>query len=148
MITKTSSARWVAWGVAAALMGPAFAGDPSGTWLTEGGKSQVRLSRCGGALCGRILWLKEPSDPETGKPKRDRRNADPGKRDRPLIGLDILLGMRPGETPDQWVGEVYNPEDGKTYQASVSLQDARTLQLKGCVLGGLICKSQAWSRMN
>jgi uncharacterized protein (DUF2147 family) len=148
MMAIKTKARWMALSVATALIGPAFAGDPTGTWLTEGGKSRVRLVNCGDALCGRLQWLKEPSDPATGKPKRDVRNADPGKRDRPLVGLDILLGMRPGEAPDQWAGDIYNPEDGKTYRARMTLQDARTLEVKGCVLGGLICKSQAWSRVN
>ena len=146
-MTTMAKARYIAWGLAIVLSGPAFAGDPSGTWLTEGGKSQIRLAHCGEVLCGRIQWLKEPSDP-TGKPKRDIRNPDPGKRDRPIIGADILMGMKPGETADQWAGDIYNPEDGKTYQARLTLQDARTLQVKGCVLGGLICKSQAWSRVN
>jgi len=148
MTTIASKARWVALGLATALTGPALAGDPSGTWLTEGGKSQVRLANCGEALCGRIQWLKEPSDPATGKPKRDARNPDPSKRDRPIVGVEILLGMRPDQTPNQWAGDIYNPEDGKTYQARLILQDARTLQVKGCVLGGLICKSQAWLRAN
>jgi uncharacterized protein (DUF2147 family) len=148
MIRTSSKARWVALGLATALTGPALAGDPSGTWLTEGGKSQVRLVNCGATLCGRIQWLKEPSDPATGKPKRDARNPDPSKRDRPIVGVDILLGMRPDQTPNQWAGDIYNPEDGKTYRAHLTLQDARTLQVKGCVLGGLICKSQAWSRAN
>jgi len=142
-----AKARCIAWGLAIVVIGPAFAADPSGTWLTEGGKSQIRLAHCGEALCGRIQWLKEPSDP-TGKPKRDIRNPDPGKRNRPIIGVDILMGMKPGEAADQWAGDIYNPEDGKTYQARLTLQDARTLQVKGCVLGGLICKSQAWSRVN
>jgi uncharacterized protein (DUF2147 family) len=148
MATITAKVRRIGWALMTALIGPAFAGDPSGTWLTEGGKSQVRLAHCGEALCGRIQWLKEPSDPATGKPKRDVRNPDPGKRDRAIVGVDILLGMRSGDTPDQWAGDIYNPEDGKTYQARLTLQDARTLQVKGCVLGGLICKSQAWSRVN
>jgi uncharacterized protein (DUF2147 family) len=148
MTTISSKARLVALGLATALSGPALAGDPSGTWLTEGGKSQVRLANCGEALCGRIQWLKEPSDPATGKPKRDARNPDPSKRDRPIVGVDIFLGMRPDHTPNQWAGDIYNPEDGKTYRAHLTLQDARTLQVKGCVLGGLICKSQAWSRAN
>ena len=144
----TIKAKWVAFSLATVLVGPAFAGDPTGMWLTEGGKSQVRLANCGDSLCGRLQWLKEPSDPATGKLRRDVRNPDPGKRDRPLVGLDIFVGMRPGETPDQWAGEIYNPEDGKTYRARLTLQGTRTLELKGCVLGGLICKSQAWSRVN
>src|SRR5262245_16445718 len=48
--------------------GSALAADPSGTWLTQGGNSRVKIADCGGALCGTIIWLKEPND-EGGKPK-------------------------------------------------------------------------------
>src|SRR5438045_3969805 len=66
--------------------GTAWAADPLGTWLTEGGKSRVRVADCGGALCGSIVWLKEPNNPETGQPKTDRFNPDQSKRSRPVIG--------------------------------------------------------------
>src|SRR2546425_398156 len=68
--------------------GQAFA-DPLGTWLTENGRSRIKIENCGGALCGNIVWLKEPNDPETGKPKLDKNNADAAKRSRALIGVQI-----------------------------------------------------------
>ena len=46
----------------------ALAADPAGMWLTQGGNSRIRIADCGGALCGTIVWLKEPNDPDTGKP--------------------------------------------------------------------------------
>jgi uncharacterized protein (DUF2147 family) len=61
----------------------ARAEEPVGTWLTEGGKSRIKIADCGGALCGTIAWLKEPTDPDTGKPKTDKNNSDAGKRNRP-----------------------------------------------------------------
>src|SRR6476659_4027300 len=73
----------------------AFAADSSGTWLTETGTSRVRIANCGGALCGTITWLKVPNDPDTGKPKTDKNNADESKRSRPLIGVAIVLCMKP-----------------------------------------------------
>ena len=85
--------------VAALLMltgtGTALAADPMGTWLTQGGNSRIRIADCGGALCGTIVWLKEPNDAETGKPKTDKNNSDAAKRSRPLIGVQIVLGMKP-----------------------------------------------------
>ena len=48
------------------LIGPALAADPTGTWYTGDKDSQVRLTNCGGALCGTLVWLKEPNDPATG----------------------------------------------------------------------------------
>jgi uncharacterized protein (DUF2147 family) len=124
---------------------PAFAADPFGTWSTEGGESKVKISNCGGALCGALTWLKEPNDPKTGKPKTDTENADPAKRNRPMLGLQIVLGMKPSGTPDQWKGQVYNPKDGNTYSGSFTLTGADTAELKGCAFG-FICKSQNWTR--
>src|SRR5205085_10965621 len=52
------------------------AADPHGIWQTEGGKAQVRLADCGGALCGTIIGLSEPNNPATGRPKTDENNPD------------------------------------------------------------------------
>jgi uncharacterized protein (DUF2147 family) len=124
----------------------AYAADPNGNWLTSGGAATVHIARCGSAICGTIIKLKEPNDPATGKAKVDKNNADAGKRNRPVIGIQIVLGMKPNGTANQWSGQVYNAEDGKTYSGSLTLQDANTIKLEGCVLGGLICKAQTWKR--
>ena len=127
--------------------GPAFAADPAGVWLTQGGNSRIRVADCGGALCGTIVWLKEPNDPDTGKPKTDKNNSDASKRSRPLIGVQIVLGMKPAGA-DKWSGQVYNAEDGKTYSGSLTFSGGGSLQLQGCALGGLVCKGQTWTKVN
>ena len=125
----------------------ARAEEPVGTWLTEGGKSRIRIADCGGALCGTIAWLQEPNDPDTGKPKTDKNNSDASKRGRPLIGVQIVLAMKPaGE--GKWAGQVYNAEDGKTYSGNLTFTGGNSLQLQGCALGGLVCKGQTWTKAN
>jgi uncharacterized protein (DUF2147 family) len=130
-----------------ALAAPAWAADPKGTWLTEPGTSRIRIADCGGTLCGTIVWLKETNDPETGKPKLDKANADSSKRSRPLMGTTIVIGMKPAGT-DKWAGQVYNAEDGKTYSGSITMQGAGALKPEGCALGGFLCKAQTWMRVN
>lgn len=127
------------------LAGPALAAEPVGTWYTGDKESQVRIVNCGSALCGSLVWLKEPNDPATGRPKTDKNNADASKRGRPLLGVEIVLAMKPSGTPDQWNGEVYNAQDGKTYSGSFTMTGPNTAELKGCVLS-VICKSQTWTR--
>ena len=127
-----------------AFAAPANAQSPAGVWLTKDQDAHVRIAGCGRAICGTIVWLKEPND-ESGKPKADKNNSDQSKRGRPLIGVQIVLGMKPAGT-DKRSGQVYNAEDGKTYSGSLTLQNARSLKLEGCVLGGLICKGQTWTR--
>ena len=131
-----------------ALMGSgaAFAADPAGTWLTQDGASRIKLSDCGGAVCGAIVWLKEPKD-DSGKPKTDKNNSDQSKRSRPLLGVQIVLGMKPAGT-DKWTGQVYNAEDGKTYSGNLTFSGGDSLKLQGCALGGLVCKSQTWTKVN
>ena len=134
------------WLSGASAIAPAFAADALGTWYTAEKDSQVRITNCGGAVCGALVWLKEPNDPATGRPKLDKNNADPSKQTRPLLGVQIVLAMKPSG-PDQWSGQVYNASDGKTYTGSFTLTGANTAELKGCVLS-VLCKSQTWTRAN
>jgi uncharacterized protein (DUF2147 family) len=131
---------------AASFSRTAAAAEALGTWFTGDKDSQVRIVNCGGALCGNLVWLKEPNDPATGRPKTDNHNADASKHGRPLLGVPIVLGMRPSG-PGQWSGEVYNAEDGKTYSGSFTLTGPDTADLKGCVLS-ILCKSQTWTRVH
>ncbi len=133
--------------LALAAFDPALAADPTGTWLTQTGGSRIRIADCGGALCGTIIWLKEPNDPDTGKPKTDKNNSDAAKRARPLLGVQIVLGMKPAGA-DKWTGQVYNAEDGKTYSGNLTVTGAGSLTLQGCALGGLVCKGQNWTKVN
>ncbi|HZP77098.1 MAG TPA: DUF2147 domain-containing protein [Pseudolabrys sp.] len=126
---------------------PARAADPTGQWITQNGKAHVLIGKCGDALCGSIISLKEPIEPATGKPKTDKNNADASKRSRPVIGVHIVLGMKPAGD-GLWKGEVYNAEDGKTYSGNLTFTGGSSLKLEGCALGGLICKTQTWTRAN
>ena len=145
MTTRIPHTTTLAVALFVAALPPAFAADLAGTWLTEEGKATVRIADCGGALCGTIVALKAPRDPQTGSPKIDKNNADATKRSRPIIGVQILIGLKP-DGADKWSGQVYNPEDGKTYGASVTLPNASTLKVQGCLVGGILCKTHTWLR--
>jgi uncharacterized protein (DUF2147 family) len=123
----------------------ANAADPSGTWHTQGQLAQVQIKRCAADLCGTIIALKDPIDPATGKPQTDSENEDAAKRDRPVIGVQVLIGMKPAGA-NKWSGVVYGPEEGKTVNGNVVLKDANTLSVEGCLLGGLLCRSETWTR--
>lgn len=133
--------------LALVFIAPALAADPFGTWLTADKKGKVRIVNCSGALCGTLVWLAEPIDPATNQPKIDKENADASKKGRPLLGIPIVINMKPSGG-DKWEGQVYNAEDGKTYTGSFTMTGANSADLRGCVMGGLICKGQAWTRSN
>jgi uncharacterized protein (DUF2147 family) len=124
----------------------ARAGSAEGTWVSDDGGLKVRLSDCGGKLCGKVVWLNEPIDQSTGRPKTDKRNPDPAKRARPLVGLKVVNGLKPSG-PNSWSGSIYNADDGNIYQAHLKVEDEHTARLQGCVLG-VLCKTRTWQRVN
>jgi len=46
-----------------------------------------------------------------------------------------------------WAGTIINPIGGQQYTARISMQDEQTLKVEGCVLGGMVCGGQLWSRV-
>jgi uncharacterized protein (DUF2147 family) len=123
--------------IIAFLGGPAFAADPSGDWFVADKTAVIRVAPCGNAMCGHIAWTKGP-------PGTDRNNPDPAKRNRPIVGLPIILSMKPASA-NRWEGEIYNAQEGKIYSGSISLVNDATLRIEGCVLG-FLCGGQNWSR--
>jgi len=119
--------------------------DPTGTWHTQGRLAQVVIAKCAQDLCGTIVALKDPIEPATGKPQTDTENEDATKRNRPVMGLQILIGMKHAGA-NTWSGRLYSPEEGKTVIGNLVLRDANTLSVEGCLLGGLLCRSETWTR--
>jgi uncharacterized protein (DUF2147 family) len=114
------------------------AATPLGDWLTKDGDAVIHIESCDEeALCGTIAWVK--------KPGTDRNNPDPAKRENDIVGVQILLGMRP-VADNRWEGEVYNAQNGKNYLAYITLVEPDVLKIQGCVLGGLFCGGEKWTR--
>lgn len=75
----------------------------------------------------------------------DRLNPDPSLRGRRIVGIRIFGNGQPAR--DGWVGTLYNPLDGKTYTGKMRVKSPGELELSGCVLAGLLCQSQVWTRI-
>ena len=113
-----------------------------GRWMTEARHGIVEITRCGASLCGKIVT----SDGIDANPAmKDVKNKDEQLRGRTLKGLQILGGFsfRSGIWDG---GTVYNAEDGKTYDARITVVDPNRLKLRGCIFVPL-CKTQTWTRV-
>ena len=117
---------------------------PTGVWVNQEKSTAVRVQRCGKSLCGSVTWLREPLN-KAGQPKVDRENPDPKLRNRRLLGLPVLLNMKP-DGQNRWSGRIYNADDGRTYVSHIEMASANQMQVQGCVLGGLICRKMNWTR--
>lgn len=104
-----------------------WAGDLEGQWQRSTGASRLRFEPCGGALCGKIVWIR------------------PGFKTPAHVGQQVFFGLVPSGD-NQWRGKAFNPEDGRTYSGVVT-RDSDTIVTRGCILGGLICKSESWTRV-
>jgi len=124
----------------ALLMGAANAAElsPIGDWLVKDGYANIRIDSCGGKMWGIVAWEKKPGG-------IDVENPDPAKKNRPILGMPVLIGLAPTE-PNKWSGEIYNSQNGKMYTASISLADENTLELEGCLVWPL-CQTQSWTRV-
>lgn len=121
----------------------AHAQSADGTWLTQAGDARVKISKCGGGICGHIVWLREPYDTATGQPAIDSKNPNPALAKRAMIGLPLFSGMEPSG-PNKWSGQIYNADDGSTYASNVSVTGADSLRVEGCV--GALCGGETWTR--
>lgn len=105
---------------------PALA-DPSGVWLRDNGESRVRISKCGDAFCGTVAWVKDPEGPSK-------------------VGQRVFFDMKPSGA-NAWSGKAFNPRDGKTYTGKMTVSGS-TMSTSGCILGGIVCQSVSWRKVN
>jgi uncharacterized protein (DUF2147 family) len=95
-----------------------------GTWQSDEGTMRVKFESCGQATCGDVVWVK------------------PGGDTKATFGQRLFSDMRPdGES--SWRGKAnYN---GSIYVSTMSLRGS-VLTTTGCVMAGLLCKSDTWRK--
>ncbi|MEM6973894.1 MAG: DUF2147 domain-containing protein [Pseudomonadota bacterium] len=121
-------------GLAMASDAPHAAAPAVGLWKTavdEGRFLHVRIAPCATGqptLCGTI-------------------EGAFGGADTAIVGRPIIWDMRPNG-PGAWEdGRVWAADEDETYRAKMAMKSADVLELSGCILGGLICRGQDWTRL-
>jgi uncharacterized protein (DUF2147 family) len=61
-----------------------------------------------------------------------------------VMGLTVLTDLR-ARGENRWEGEIYNADDGQTYDAKMSLNGDDTMIVKGCVI--VFCKDLKFKRV-
>ncbi len=123
------------------------ADDVLGVWLNEDKDAHVEMFKRNGKIYGKIVWIKEPIDAETGKPKVDKHNPDAALKTRPTLGLEILTGFI-FDGSDEWSGgEIYDPKSGKTYSSYMIFDKKDVLKIRGYIGVALLGKTTCWTRV-
>jgi uncharacterized protein (DUF2147 family) len=113
--------------VATTLCAPQLASamDVYGVWVRDGHPTdKLEFFDCQGKLCAKgILPMLDGSPP-------------------PLV-----LRNAPKIAPNNWKGDLFNPEDGKTYTGKIIYQEPNQLTLTGCLVA-FLCQSETWTRVS
>ena len=109
-----------------ALAAPASADDLKGEWARGDGLVRSRIAPCGASICATNTWTKNPQGDEK-------------------VGDRLVMDMH--ETShDHWTGSAFDPQRNRTYSMQLSVEGDR-MTTRGCVLGGLLCRSVDWTRV-
>jgi uncharacterized protein (DUF2147 family) len=136
-------------GLAAAA--PSGGPGEQGLWYNHSGKGAVEIRPCADTgrdanyLCGFIVWLDKPNN-AAGEPLTDKRNQDPRKRTRTICGLPVLGSLRPMSDGTWDQGWVYDPEQGKSFDAAIELRTPDRLILTGYKGIKFFSKQFVWKR--
>jgi uncharacterized protein (DUF2147 family) len=117
-----------------------------GVWKTGEGNALVRIYKNGDKYQGKVVWLKEPIDPETGKPKVDKNHPDDASKTRPVLGLINIWGFKYIEKNKWDEGNIYDPKNGNTYSCTIKMINPNTLEVRGYIGVSLIGRTDTWTR--
>lgn len=123
----------------------AFAQDVVGKWKLDDGSAIVEVYRQGDDFNGKIVWLAEPTEKD-GTPAKDLNNPDKSLRNRQLIGLNMLSGLKKSGNEYKG-GSIYDPGNGKTYNCSMKVE-GDVLKVRGSLdKRGLLGRTMDWFRV-
>jgi len=123
--------------------------DPAlGVWKTIDEKtnqpsSLIRLEERNGDLIGTVIEL----IPTPGEPLITHCRLCKGERkDKPIVGMVIMNGLKKEKTGHWSGGEILAPEEGDIYKVKIATEDGKTLRVRGYIGISLIGRTQVWVR--
>ncbi len=110
--------------IALLLFSPACAGEAiHGVWVRGGHPTEkLEFYDCDGKLCAR-----ETMPQANGAP------------------AEIIIRHAAKTAPNEWKGDLFNPENGKIYGGTVTLDKPNQFTLTGCLMS-VLCQSETWTR--
>ena len=122
---------------------------PVGVWKTiddksKAEKSLVRISESGGVLTGRIEKLLAAD----AKPDAVCDKCSDDRKEKPMVGLEVIRGVRKSDDALWDGGTILDPNDGKVYKVRLSPADGgKKLEVRGYIGAPLLGRTQTWIRV-
>jgi len=123
--------------------------SPVGLWKTIDDKdgtvkSEIRIVETNGVISGKVERILDPE----AKPGEKCVECTDERKDQPILGMEILRGLKKADGKDVWEGgNVLDPKNGKVYRATVTpIEGGQKLQLRGYI--AFFYRTQTWIRVN
>ena len=106
-------------------------------------KSLIIISETGGVLNGHVEKLLR----KTADQKAVCKECTDDRKDKPMLGLQIIRGAKKVDGKDVWEGgKILDPENGKEYALRMTpIEDGKKLEVRGSIL--FVGRTQTWVRV-
>lgn len=106
-------------------------------------KSLIIISETGGVLNGHVDKLLR----KTADQKAVCKECTDDRKDKPMLGLQIIRGAKKVDGKDVWEGgKILDPENGKEYALRMTpIEDGKKLEVRGSIL--FVGRTQTWVRV-
>ena len=119
-----------------ALAMPAIAASGlEGSWTNPTRSVTVRIGPCGRAICGRVTAASASAREAAAKAGTNR-----------LVGTELISDIQQTGR-DGWRAQIFVPDRNVRSSGEISLEGPNHMSVRGCVIGGLVCKAQRWTRV-
>ena len=118
-----------------------------GVWEPSNGRARVKIEKIGVKYYGKIVWLKEPNDPDTGLPKTDKNNPDATLQKVSLKGYRMLKDFVYQKNNEWSEGTIYDPLNGSTYSCTIKMTDPNSLEIRGYIGVSAFGRTDVWKRL-
>jgi uncharacterized protein (DUF2147 family) len=122
-----SMRKWLMMAMAAAVLtggSPTAEAGPDGVWLRPSTGGKIRSFACGGGLGLKVVASKTPA----------------------FVGETIMCGARQVGT-NAYEGQLRHLEQGGVYLGKVEIL-GRVMRLSGCIMNGLVCRTEDWRKVD
>jgi len=102
-----------------------------GKWMSSENNLTVEVYKKGDEYKARITWFNDdPSRPM--EDWKDSHNPDPALRNRKIVGMDVLRGLKYDKDDNSWEdGVIYDAKQGKDWSASAYIDKQGLLRVRG-----------------
>ncbi len=120
-----------------------------GKWESAEKNLIVEVYKQDNAFKAKILWFYDEDDTITPIDQRlDIKNPDKSLRSRKIVGMDVLSGLVYNAKQGRWMnGRIYDSSSGRTWNATVWLTDADTLNVRGYYIFRFLGKTLIFNRI-